>query len=56
MEEIDPALATGALLAQIMLERSIPVVDRLGVSPTDLFRTGDIVEVDADRGEVRKVQ
>ena len=53
MEEIDPALATGALLAQIMLERSIPVVDRLGVSPTDLFRTGDIVEVDADRGEVR---
>ena len=53
MEEIDPVLATGALLAQIMLERPIPIIDRLDGFPTDLFRTGDIVEVDADRGEVR---
>ncbi len=53
MEEVDPVLATGALLAQIMLGRPIPIVDRLNGSPTDLFRTGDIVEVDADRGEVR---
>ena len=52
MEEIDPVLATGALLAQIRLEKPIPIVDRLDASPTDLFHTGDILEVDADRGEV----
>jgi len=56
LEEIDPVLATGALLAEIVLGKSIPVVDRLNVSPVDFFRTGDFVEVDADRGEVRKIK
>ena len=55
MEEIDPVLATGALLAEIVLGKKIPVVDRLDRSPIEFFRTGDVVEVDADRGIARKL-
>lgn len=56
MEEIDPVLAIGAFLAEIMLDKPIPVVDRLRPSPCEVFHTGDEVEVDADLGEVRKIK
>ena len=56
MEEIDPVLAIGAFLAEIMLGASIPVVDRLHPSPSEVFHTGDEIEVDADQGEVRRIE
>ena len=52
LEEIDPVLSTGALLADIMLGKPIPIVDRLSISPVKVYQTGEIVEVDADRGMV----
>jgi len=52
LEKIDPVLATGALLADIMLSKPIPIVDRLSTSPVKVFQTGEIVQVDADKGEV----
>lgn len=52
LEEIDPVLSAGALLADIMLGKPIPIVDRLNISPVEVFQTGDIVQVDADKGKV----
>ncbi len=54
--EIDPVLATGALLAEIVLGNKIPVVDTLDHSTTEFLHTGDVVEVDGDLGEVRRIE
>ncbi|MBW1699312.1 MAG: DUF126 domain-containing protein [Deltaproteobacteria bacterium] len=52
LEKIDPVLATGAVLADIMLGKPIPIVDKFNTSPVKVFQTGEIIQVDADKGEV----
>ncbi|NNG01161.1 MAG: DUF126 domain-containing protein [Desulfobacteraceae bacterium] len=43
----DSIVAVGAIIS------NIPMVDRLASDPLEAIKTGDIVEVDADRGIVR---
>ncbi len=42
----DPVVAIGAIIS------NIPMVDQLEKNPLDVIKTGDFVEVDADRGIV----
>ena len=43
----DPIIAIGAIMG------NIPMVDKLEQNPLEVIKTGDLVEVDADRGIVR---
>ena len=43
----DPIVAVGAIIS------NIPMVDRLDGNPIELIKTGDYVELDADRGIVK---
>jgi len=45
----DPIVTLGAIVSDI------PMVDRLARNPLELIKTGDLVEVDADRGLVKIV-
>ena len=45
----DPIVAIGAIVS------NIPMVDRLGRNPLEIIKSGDTVEVDADRGIVKIV-
>jgi uncharacterized protein len=48
----EPILATGAILAEKFYNRIIPVVDGLESDPLSEISNGDLVTVDADKGEV----
>jgi hypothetical protein len=48
----EPILASGAILAKKFYHRIIPVIHHLAKDPIAHIRTGDIVRVDADRGEI----
>ena len=43
----DPVVAVGAIIS------NIPMVDRLDGNPLELIKTGDYVELDADKGIVK---
>jgi len=43
----DPVIAIGAIISKI------PMVDQLEKNPVETIKTGDFVEVDADRGMVK---
>lgn len=45
-------LATGAILSEKFYNVSIPMVDQLDEDPVKAIRTGDMVEVHGDSGEV----
>jgi predicted aconitase with swiveling domain len=46
----DPVIALGAIISDI------PMVDNLDENPIDLIKTGDYVELDADRGIVEIIR
>jgi len=48
----EPILAAGAILAGKFYHRRIPVIHRLERDPIEVIKTGDVVRVDADRGEI----
>lgn len=49
-------LATGAILADKFYNINIPVIDLLDDDPVKCIKTGDIVEVDGDTGEVTVIK
>ena len=48
----EPILASGAILAGKFYHRTIPVIHHLKKDPIELIKTGDVVRVDGDRGEI----
>lgn len=50
--ETDPITATGFIMAEILYNKEIPVIDRLEQNPIELIKTGDRVKVDANKGIV----
>jgi len=46
-QRADPIIAMGAIIS------NIPMVDRLDGDPIDVIKTGDHVELDADKGTVK---
>lgn len=51
--ETEPLLVVGAILAEKLYGRSIPIVDRVSVDPSKVIRNGDHLEVDAELGIIR---
>jgi len=51
----DPICATGFILAEILYNKKIPVVDQLQQNMAEIIRTGDRVKVDGDRGVVEVI-
>lgn len=59
LEDIDPMLAVGAILAELFYRAKFPVIDfpdAAGTegSPLQVFSTGDVLIVDGNSGIVRK--
>ena len=50
--ESEPIVVGGALMAQELYGKTIPIVDKLDKNPLEVIETGDFVSVDADKGEV----
>lgn len=48
----EPIIGTGCLLAGMLYEKPIPLVDRLDRDPCQAIKTGDYVKVDAEQGIV----
>jgi len=48
--ETEPIIAVGAILAEKMYGKTIPIVDRPERNPIEIIRTGDLVKVDAKLG------
>jgi len=54
--EMEPITAVGALLAPVFYGVKVPAVDKPKVDPTEVFKTGDIVRVDGDKGIIELVK
>ena len=56
--ETEPVIAVGAVLAEKLYGRTIPIVDKPETNPIELIENGDIVKVDANQGliELIKIQ
>ncbi len=48
--EAEPITAAGAIIS------NIPMIDRLDQDPTQIIKTGDYLEIDADQGTVRIIK
>lgn len=48
--QTDPVLAVGAILAEKIYGKALPILDSPTQNPLDVIRTGDHVIVDADKG------
>lgn len=51
--ETDPIIAGGLIMAKLLYNKEVPVVDRLDGNPIELIKMGDWVRVDADRGIIK---
>lgn len=50
--ETDPVAAGGFIMAKVIYDKEIPVVDRLEQDPIEVIKTGDWVRVDGNKGIV----
>lgn len=50
--ETEPIIAGGAILAEKMYGKIIPIVDKPERNPMEVIRTGDLVKVDAKLGVI----
>lgn len=48
--ETDPVIAAGFIMAEILYDKKIPVIDKLERNPIEVIKTGDRVKVDANNG------
>lgn len=54
--ETEPVIGAGFILANILYNKDVPVVDRLDRNPVEVIKTGDWVRVDADNGIVKVIK
>ena len=50
--EVEPVIAAGFIMAKLLYNKEVPVVDQLEQNPIELIKTGDWVRVDADNSIV----
>ena len=50
--ETEPVVAAGFVLAELLYDKIIPVIDRPESNPIDVIQNGDRVRVDADNGVI----
>ena len=53
VQQADSLLVSGVVLAEVWFDRGIPVVEYSGEDLFAAITTGDRVEIDGDRGEIR---
>ncbi len=51
--EVEPVIAAGFILANVLFKKEVPVVDHLEQNPIELLEAGDWVRVDANSGTVQ---
>jgi predicted aconitase with swiveling domain len=51
--ETEPVIGAGFIMADLIYNKKVPVVDHLDCNPCDVIKTGDYVWVDGDNGIVR---
>lgn len=54
--ETEPVIAVGAVLAEKLYERIIPIVDKPEIDLIKLIKNGDVVKVDANRGLIELIR
>lgn len=54
--ETDPVIALGAVLAEKMYGKAVPIVDRPERNPIKVISTGDIVKIDAKIGIIEVIK
>jgi len=54
--ETEPVIAVGAVLAEKLYGRTIPIVDKPETNPIELIENGDIVKVDANQGLIELIK
>ena len=50
--ETEPVIGAGFIIADLLYDKKIPVIDRLEQNPTEVIKTGDYVKVDGDKGVI----
>lgn len=50
--DIDPVMAAGFIMAELLYEKKIPVVDKPERNPFEIIRNGNWVKVDGDSGTI----
>ena len=53
VQEADPLLVSGVVLAEVWFDAGVPVVEYRGADLFDQVKTGDAVSVDGATGEIR---
>ncbi|HUT52384.1 MAG TPA: DUF126 domain-containing protein [bacterium] len=53
VQNADPLLVSGAVLAEVWFKKGVPVVEYQGADLFDKIKSGDRVEVDGASGEIR---
>ena len=54
--ETEPVIAVGAILAEKLYGRTIPIVDKPETNLIELIKKGDIVKVDANQGLIELIR
>ncbi len=54
--ETEPVIGAGFIIANILYNTDVPVVDRLDQNPVEVIKTGDWVRVDANQGIVKVIK
>ncbi|MGQ9551993.1 MAG: aconitase X swivel domain-containing protein [Candidatus Bathycorpusculaceae bacterium] len=54
--ETEPTIAIGALLAERLYGKIIPIVDKPEINPADVIKKGDLVKVDAEAGLIEVIK
>ncbi len=54
--ETEPVIGAGFIIANILYNKDVPVVDRLDRNPVEVIKTGDWVRVDANQGIVKVIK
>ena len=54
--ETEPVIGAGFIMADLIYDKKIPVIDRFEQDPTEIIKTGDYLKVDGDKGTVEVVK
>lgn len=54
--ETEPVIGAGFIIANMLYNKDVPVVDRLDRNPVEVIKTGDWVRVDANQGIVKVIK
>ena len=54
--DTEPVIGAGFIMAEILYNKAIPIIDNLNQNPVEVIKTGDRVKVDAVKGTVEVIK